>query len=134
MELRLPGVPPALVILGVRDSCKRAGFCRKSRSFSFSGFTYMFRAVVSSQRRRECLVHVFFPDTSQRNKLCNTLLAVLVCNSLPFPSYRVDGGDGPGLSVGSAQTHCTTWAAQRHDCRRLGVELEKVSVFKSMYT
>lgn len=56
----------------------------------------------------------------------------IFCNSPPFPPYSIDGGDGPGLSMGSAQTHCT-WAAQRHDCTRLDVESETVAVFKSMF-
>lgn len=55
------------------------------------------------------------------------------CDSLSFLPYSIDGGDGQDLSVGSAQTHCTMWAAQRQDCRRLGVELETVSMFKSTY-
>lgn len=37
---------------------------------------------------------------------CNMSLAALGRNSLLFQPQIIGGGDGPGFSVGSAQTHC----------------------------
>lgn len=55
-------------------------------------------------------------------------LAVLCCGSLPFPPQNRDGGDGPGFrrALHELCAQSTMQEAQRHYCRRLGVEWETV--------